>query len=631
MPQRLYLPRVLGMMMAGTCVAGGLWQVGAPAWLWTWLAFNALVWPHLAYQWSRRCASPKAGEHRNLLLDAASGAFWLPAIGFNLLPSVLIIAILLMNCTAVGGVRLALRGAVAQVAGVSVGLVLLPWRLQPLADFTAVLACLPLLVVYPLTLGYTNYRLSRRLTRKAQQLEQSERLYRDTLDAMDASVVLYDADDRLVLWNEDFRRHYGALGDALRAGMTFEQLIRQLLAQGLIPDALGREEDWLGERLQTHRQPGAAHLRRLPNGSWRRVVEKRLSDGSLLAYSSDVTELIEKEKVIADARQEAERARRLLEDAIDALPDGFALYDPQDRLVVCNAAYKKMYAAAADAIRPGVAFEEVTRYALQHGQFPAAAGREEAWLAERVAQHRNPGAPVLQQLPDNRWVRVDEHRTREGGVAGVRVDVTELVRREQQLQQLMAERDTYERELREANERLRRLSQTDGLTGLANRREFDRRLHEEWQRAQRRGLPLALLMVDVDHFKHYNDRYGHPAGDDCLRRIARLLQGCARRSGDLVARYGGEEFALLLPGADAAEAQAVAQLCIDAVDAAALPHGDSPVAGHVTLSVGVASGLITPAMVEPAELVQQADAALYRAKQAGRHRVVDARPAVLHR
>jgi diguanylate cyclase (GGDEF)-like protein len=242
-------------------------------------------------------------------------------------------------------------------------------------------------------------------------------------------------------------------------------------------------------------------------------------------------------------------------------------------------------------------------------------GREEAWLAERLHAHRNPVGPVLVELPGNRWLRIDERRTRDGGVAGVRTDVTELVHREQALRALNQRLD-------ELNAELSRLSETDALTGLANRRHFDRRLAEEVSRASRHGSSLALLMLDVDHFKRYNDRHGHPAGDACLARVAEVLRATARRPSDLVARFGGEEFAVLLPQHTPAEAQALAERCLAALDAAALPHGDSPVAPHVTMSIGAAHVQAPGSEFTAAELLRRADAALYLAKQAGRHRVV---------
>ena len=175
--------------------------------------------------------------------------------------------------------------------------------------------------------------------------------------------------------------------------------------------------------------------------------------------------------------------------------------------------------------------------------------------------------------------------------------------------------------LETANRQLTELTVTDALTGLANRRHFDLALVEEWARAQRSGQPLALLMVDVDFFKLYNDHYGHQAGDDCLRRVAHFLRGAARRAGDLVARYGGEEFAVVAADTDLAAALSLAEAMRATVAAAAIPHAVTPVAGGTaTVSIGVA--VTVPKFGEtPERLLLRADAALYLAKSQGRNRV----------
>ena len=196
---------------------------------------------------------------------------------------------------------------------------------------------------------------------------------------------------------------------------------------------------------------------------------------------------------------------------------------------------------------------------------------------------------------------------------------------------LMAELKTHERQLEDkvrertqaleaSNAQLSALSATDGLTGIANRRRFDEALASERSRATRSGQPLALVMLDVDFFKAYNDHYGHLAGDDCLRHIAQMLAGQLHRSSDLVARYGGEEFVLLAPVRDTADARRIAETARQALAALALPHAQSPW-GTVTASLGVA--VHVPAVGETAELlVQQADLALYQAKARGRNQTV---------
>lgn len=567
--------------------------------------------------------------------------------------------------------------------------------------------------------------------------------YVEAMDAMDAAIVLYDAQDRLVLCNRNFRALYPGLSHVLVPGRSFEELLREAASLGMIPEAQGDIDGFVSERVRQHREPGAALIRQMSDGRWRRITEQRLADGSLLAFSIDVSELVEKERALETARAQAQQERERLQDAIDALPDGFALYDADDRLVVCNQRYRDIYQLSAPAIRPGTRFEDILRYGIARGQYPAAEGQEVAWLEERLYRHRHADQPLLQELPGNRWMRIEERATRLGGVAGVRVDVTELVHREQQLKQLnarlaesraqlhavigtalsaivtldedgvvlsanpatatifgwpegeligrdirvlmppapdeddplaligargsgvragraapqdvrarhrdgqgvavqlalsrldtvgggpryvalftdLSEREAYAQALRDANAQLAHLSETDALTGIANRRRFDRALHDEWQRSSRHGQPLALLLIDVDHFKRYNDSRGHPMGDECLRAIARILRNCVRRAGDLVARYGGEEFALLLPHTDAAEAMALALACIEAVESAALPHPDSPLAPHVTLSVGVASAA-SAGEPSPTALLDAADSAVYAAKRAGRRRAV---------
>lgn len=202
----------------------------------------------------------------------------------------------------------------------------------------------------------------------------------------------------------------------------------------------------------------------------------------------------------------------------------------------------------------------------------------------------------------------------------------------------LAEQDRLQREIRAANEHLEEgvrqrtaeleaanrqlaaLSTTDGLTGLANRRHFDEVWQGEWQRAARVSGPLALVLIDVDNFKAYNDHYGHQAGDDCLRRVAAVLAREARRAGELVARYGGEEFVVVLPGTSAADAQLTAERIRAAVQAEAMAHALTG-AGVVTISLGLALG--RPQHLDDAELLLKgADVALYTAKQNGRNRVV---------
>jgi diguanylate cyclase (GGDEF)-like protein/PAS domain S-box-containing protein len=177
-------------------------------------------------------------------------------------------------------------------------------------------------------------------------------------------------------------------------------------------------------------------------------------------------------------------------------------------------------------------------------------------------------------------------------------------------------------EQKRLEDQLSAMALTDGLTGLANRRAFDVALNEAWRRTLREGTQMSLLLLDIDRFKGFNDRYGHQVGDDCLRAVATSVKGAARRPGDLAARYGGEELALILPGTDTVGASEVAEAARSAVEALRLPYAENPEGGgFVTVSIGSATALsrVGGTMRMPEGLLVAADGALYKAKHNGRN------------
>ncbi|MBR0757109.1 diguanylate cyclase [Bradyrhizobium jicamae] len=176
-------------------------------------------------------------------------------------------------------------------------------------------------------------------------------------------------------------------------------------------------------------------------------------------------------------------------------------------------------------------------------------------------------------------------------------------------------------EQKDLQDKLAALAISDGLTGLSNRRHFDERLADEWARARRDGTPLSLLLIDVDHFKKFNDLHGHQAGDLCLRTVATVLGAQALRPADMAARYGGEEFALLLPNTDAAGCAEVGERVRTALHAQAMPHPGNPPSRIVTVSLGAATLVPTQVVADSALLLAAADRALYCAKESGRDRL----------
>jgi diguanylate cyclase (GGDEF)-like protein/PAS domain S-box-containing protein len=199
----------------------------------------------------------------------------------------------------------------------------------------------------------------------------------------------------------------------------------------------------------------------------------------------------------------------------------------------------------------------------------------------------------------------------DGGVLAILRDMTE----QKHAEALLAETNA---KLEAANRALRDMANQDGLTGLANRRRLDEILLEEFSRARRERAPLGLVMIDIDRFKAYNDLYGHQAGDDCLRRVARAIRDAMRRPGDKVARYGGEEMTAVLPATDGRGAAALAEIMRCAVAREGIVHrlGED---GIVTVSAGVSACVPREDELDPAILVSVADRALYQAKADGRN------------
>jgi diguanylate cyclase (GGDEF)-like protein/PAS domain S-box-containing protein len=243
-------------------------------------------------------------------------------------------------------------------------------------------------------------------------------------------------------------------------------------------------------------------------------------------------------------------------------------------------------------------------------------GRVQASLAGLGPSHPRLAFMFRMRRKDESYIWIGasyRHLSEDNGVLAVLRDITKY----KAVEGALAESNE---KLADANLALQALAHRDGLTGLANRRCFDIQLAEEFRRARRQELPLALALLDVDDFKMFNDRYGHVAGDDCLCRISRAIEGVLRRPGDLAARYGGEEIAVLLPATDEVGATAIAGQMREAVAALGIEHLGS-VHGIATVSAGISALASSDDCDLPADLVAAADRALYQAKLAGRNKV----------
>ncbi|MCM2291473.1 diguanylate cyclase [Allorhizobium sp. BGMRC 0089] len=423
-------------------------------------------------------------------------------------------------------------------------------------------------------------------------LQAAGRLYRIAAETLPESMNIKDRHGHYILANPTTAKTLGVAGPQAVIGRRDADFIDPVLAE-----TIRREEQavFAGGKPVYSEHP---FLRSDGSKGWCSTLKNPVRDertGEIVAvvtHDRDITA----QKLL---ERQLEESRQKLEDVLANMADGLALYDRQGRLVYCNDRYRDLFPKTADLRVPGVAFADLLTASRVRG--------EEMITPDSLL---SAAAPVFPLMPGAREIRLADGRTLEartrsasnGGSLMVFSDITLAKQAEEMLVK--------------ANRTLAEAASTDGLTGLANRRAFDERLAQEWSRARRNISPLGLILVDIDHFKLFNDRYGHQGGDDCLRQVAQTLKNAAKRATDLAARYGGEEMALILPDTDLFGTMTLAERYRSAVRALAIPHEASSKT-IVTVSIGAAS-LVPDADQTVDMLVALADKALYAAKAGGR-------------
>lgn len=288
------------------------------------------------------------------------------------------------------------------------------------------------------------------------------------------------------------------------------------------------------------------------------------------------------------------------------MSDGLGLFDSAGRIIYCNKQYRSMFPLTGKLRVPGAYLPEILRAAVEQGEQPdVPSDGVDRWI-NTVMSALQTGLDEEVHLFDGRWLHVRTKPLAGGNATVVVSDIT-----------LIKQAET---DLRGLTQKLKLQATTDVLTGLPNRRAFDECLAKELARTKRSGQPLSLIMIDIDHFKAFNDIYGHLAGDGCLRRVGGALERTDRRPGDFIARYGGEEFCAILPATDEDNAHVFAERLRSAVRDIGQEHNGSE-KGLVTISLGVASFAAEETDRTRSTLIARADEALYLAKGAGRDRV----------
>jgi len=317
------------------------------------------------------------------------------------------------------------------------------------------------------------------------------------------------------------------------------------------------------------------------------VTPLRDARGALFGYvgiAADLSETLE-------LRRQAASAARRLQDTIEHISEGFVLYDGDDRVVLCNERFRQFYPGIADLIKPGARFQDLVRAAVERGQFADVGANAEPWIADRLDRHRAPADLFEQKLADGRIVLVSERRTAEGGSIGIRTDITELVR---------------------AQEEAWRRGHYDALTDLPNRMLFSQRLDTALREAGSRSGRAAVLYIDLDNFKSVNETLGHQAGDILLVDVSRRLQASVREV-DTVARLGADEFTVVLGDIDRRDtAEGVAKRILANL-IRPITVGDRQLC--VSASIGIA--LFPEDGTTAEDLLRGADSAMHAAKSGG--------------
>lgn len=337
-------------------------------------------------------------------------------------------------------------------------------------------------------------------------------------------------------------------------------------------------------------------------------VPLRNASGEMIGIAG-VTRDVTDEKQL---RQDLIDSRNTLSYALAEMSDGLAMFDSEGRIEFCNDQYRASFPYTGMYRKAGAHLRDILRAVVETGeQSNVPKDDADGWI-ERIVANLHYESEEEVNLFDGRWLQVRTRPTSEAKTLVVVTDVTRIKQAELALQS--------------ATDQLKYLVRTDGLTGLLNRRAFDDAMETEIARSARAGTPMSLLLIDVDRFKSYNDQYGHPAGDECLRLVSLHLKASLKRPADMVARYGGEEFAAILPDTDEDGAYLVAEGFRKALADAKVPHLASE-RGILTASVGVATYMPDNLHRNAAEIIQTADEALYSAKAAGRDRVFGTRVA----
>jgi diguanylate cyclase (GGDEF)-like protein/PAS domain S-box-containing protein len=416
------------------------------------------------------------------------------------------------------------------------------------------------------------------LRRHEEELKAQNERFDAALTNMSQGLCMFDDEQRVLIANARYAEIYGLSLEQVKPGTTLRQIVEHRIAKGLY--AGPNPEAYIKERLAAfHAASTAVH--HLSDGRAICIRRQPMREGGWVTTHEDITE---QERLKARLEQQNEQ----LDVAMNSMSQGLAMYDSEQRLVVCNRRYAEMYGLSPEQVRPGVTAREVLQCRLANGCYATSQPDE---FADRLIARFGKVESEVHELADGRSIIVSHHRTATGGHVVTHQDITEK---------------------RRSEARIVHMALHDALTDLPNRVLLNERLEQALARV-RRGDMLAVHLLDLDHFKAVNDTLGHPTGDKLLKTVAARLRALVRDT-DTIARMGGDEFAILQAGiADPADATTLALRVIEAISA---PYEFDGVPAVIGTSVGIAVGPSDG--TTPDQLIRNSDLALYRAKGDGR-------------
>jgi diguanylate cyclase (GGDEF)-like protein len=419
--------------------------------------------------------------------------------------------------------------------------------------------------------------------RAEQQARDANDYLRGVIEAIPAGLIIYDSDDRYVLCNRRFDAMYPKTADMRVPGMKFADILRRGLARGVYDKAIGREEAWIAERLAAHLDPSSVYEQRHSNGTWVRVEDCRMPNGGFVGIRVDMTQLKEREEQL--------RLENIkLDAALQNMSQGLVMFDRDGNLIVCNQKYAELYRLPPELIRPGVAHKDILDHRIRSGV--VAESNSVRFVKDRTAEGapKSPTETIL-ELADGRTLLVAVRPLHNGGWVSTHEDITSR---------------------REAEAQIAHMAHHDALTNLPNRTLLRERLEDALAQVHHGGQ-IAVLYLDLDHFKSINDTLGHGVGDELLKEVAVRLKGCIGHH-DTIARLGGDEFAIVQTGIGSPSD--VAALSARIREALTRPYEleDHQVPADVSIGISIAPDDTD----DPDQLLKNADMALYRSKADGR-------------